>query len=75
MTIQNYPIELDYVNAKLHSREMDDQSFLGTFLQACLRADAENYELLRQTLFLMMFKYPSDRESIQRERHARGANH
>ena len=73
MLIQNYPWELDYVNAKLHSRDVNDQSFLGTFLLACLRADAENYELLRQTLFLMMLKYPSDHESMRAERRDRGA--
>ena len=73
MNIQCYPDELDYVNAKLHPavRE-DDSSFLATFLRACLRADAENYELLRPALAEMMKKYPPDPVRLRMEREDNG---
>lgn len=58
MTIQFYPAELDYVNAKIRTRSHDDASFLGTFCWACLRADAQNFELLRPVLAKIMEKYP-----------------
>lgn len=72
MTIQNYPDELDYVNVELENRALDDKSFVGTFCLACLRADDDNYELLRPTLFFMMHKYPADPGRLQAERHDRG---
>lgn len=56
--IQFYPDELDYVNAKMKTRPSGDSSFLGLFLMACLRADEENYELLRPFLAKLMEKYP-----------------
>lgn len=60
MEIQFYPDELDYVNAQLLPRTPleDDKSFLGTFCLSCLRADGENYELLREALKALMKKYP-----------------
>lgn len=70
MIIQSYPDELDYVNAQLHPlmRSKDDQSFLGTFCLACLRADGSNYQLLRPVLHVLMEKYPADRERLRMER-------
>ncbi|MGH9747258.1 MAG: hypothetical protein ACRD59_14270 [Candidatus Acidiferrales bacterium] len=67
-TIQFYPEELDYVNAMLHSRGPEDKSFLGTFCDACLRADAENYILIRPALRQLMQKYPADPEHLRMER-------
>lgn len=68
MNIQFYRDELGYVNAKLHPlANMDPQSFLGTFLQACLRADFDNYELLRPALLALKQKYPADPERLQME--------
>lgn len=58
MEIQGYPEELDYANAQISSRDPDDTSFLGTFCLACLRADAQNYEVLRTSLRWFMNKYP-----------------
>jgi len=74
MIIQGYPDELDYVNAQLHplTRSNDDKSFLGTFCQACLRADDANYELLRPVLLAMIEKYPANEERLRIERHDRG---
>jgi hypothetical protein len=54
--IQIYPDELDYVNAKMGCT--GDKSFLRAFLEACLRADEENYALLRPVLHHFMRKYP-----------------
>lgn len=70
MIIQSYPDELDYVNAQLHPlvRSKNDQSFLGTFCLACLRADGSNYQLLRPVLHVLMEKYPADRERLRMER-------
>lgn len=74
MTIQFYPEELDYVNAKMHPLGLTDpSSFLGAFLLACLRADNENYELLRPALRALMVKYPADAERLKIERVERGA--
>jgi hypothetical protein len=74
MSIQNYPDELDYVNAQLHPqvRDRDDKSFLGTFCLACLRADDENYELLRLPLGFFMKKYPPRLDRLRMENHDRG---
>lgn len=76
MIIQFYPDELDYVNATLHPslRAPDDKSFLGTFCQACLRADDDNYELLRPALLALMEKYPVGAERLEMERRDRGAS-
>lgn len=74
MIIQEYPDELDYVNAQLHPliRDADDKSFLGTFCLACLRADNINYEILRPVLMILMVKYPANPERLRMERHDRG---
>lgn len=76
MEIQCYPDELDYVNAQLHPsiRPSDDKSFLGTFCQACLRADGANYEVLRGVLYFFMSKYPANPGRLWMERHDRGIN-
>jgi hypothetical protein len=73
MIIQSYPDELDYVNAQLHPsiRDADDKSFLGTFCLACLRADAQNYEILRLALNTLILKYPANPERLRMERHDR----
>ena len=69
MTIQHYRNELDYVNAQLHPsiRSADDASFLGTFCLACLRADGENYAILRSALRIFMLKYPAPLERLRSE--------
>lgn len=74
MIIQSYPDELDYVNAQVHPlvRGQDDKSFLGTFCMACLRADDQNYELIRPVLHELMEKYPADRARLAMERHDSG---
>jgi hypothetical protein len=66
MQIQNYPDELNYVNAKL-SELNDDESFLGRFLWACLHADPENYFVLRAPLNFFMGKYPADVKRLAAE--------
>ena len=73
--IQAFPDELDYVNAQLHPlvRDPDDKSFLGTFLQACLRADGENYAIIRPALQRLMEKYPARADRLAMERRDRGA--
>ena len=68
MIIQSYPDDLDYVNATLHGRGDHDKSFLGTFCLACLRADSENYELLRPLLAVLMMKYPASARRLAIER-------
>lgn len=73
MNIQGYPDELDYVNAKMRPRDQagivqGPQSFLSTFLSACLRADAENYEVLRPALRFFMTKYPADPRALAAEK-------
>lgn len=83
MIIQYYPDELDYVNVRLlfhygalHPedslppvlRSLHPDSFLGTFCLACLRADSDNYELLRPALYVLMKQYPADPERLRIER-------
>lgn len=68
MIINQYPDELDYVNAQLHLRHSDDKSFVGTFCLACLRADGDNYEILRSPLRVLMNKYPADPKRLAMER-------
>jgi hypothetical protein len=68
MTIQFYPDELDYVNATIAFKGDGDTSFLGIFCEACLRADDENYELLRPVLAKLMEKYPADPARLAMER-------
>lgn len=65
LTIQFYQDELDYVYAQLDGREEGDGSFVGTFCQACLCADAFNYPLLRPVLSALMKKYPADPERLR----------
>lgn len=73
--IQFYPDELDYVNATLGSMRVHSDTFLAMFCRACLKADMENYELLRPALHRFMEKYPVKVERLARiadERHKRG---
>lgn len=72
-TIQFYPDELDYVNAQLHPAQKCGH-FLESFFQSCLRADAENYQLLRPILREFMAKYPASPERLEAERRDRGAS-
>jgi hypothetical protein len=55
--INFYPKEAAYVRGKYGSRK-DSNSFLEKFCEACLRADNENYELLRPAVQAFMKKYP-----------------
>jgi hypothetical protein len=71
MTIQFYPDELDYVNAQLHPL-VKCGAFLECFFQSCLRADDENYELLRPILKEFILKYPANEERLAMERLERG---
>lgn len=71
-TIQTYPEELDYVNAKLHPMAKRVGSFLNGFLGSCLAADSDNYELVRPALTKIMEKYPAEPYRLWMERHDRG---
>jgi hypothetical protein len=62
-TIQCYPDELDYVNAKLRIIE-GSFSFVEEVCRACLRADGENYEVVRPLLHHVMRKYPVPTELL-----------
>ena len=64
-TIQFYPAELNYVNAQIRT-ELPVLSFLNLFLEACLRADAENYEIIRPSLLIFMEKYPASIDWLRR---------
>lgn len=68
MEIQGYPDDLNWVNAQLAGREQNDQSFLGTFCNAALRADDQNYEMLRPVLLQFQNKYPADPHLLAAER-------
>jgi hypothetical protein len=67
MNIQGYPDELNYINAILHPEAPQVGSFFKTFCQACLAADAENYEIIRPVLRVMMTKYPCDIQRLAAE--------
>jgi hypothetical protein len=68
MQIQFYPEELNYVNAKLDdAHPVVDKSFLLSFLDTCLRADGNNYEVLRPALYFFMAKYPADEKRLAAE--------
>jgi hypothetical protein len=68
MTIQECLGDLDYVNAKLAERMLDDDSFLGTFFNACLRADSFNFPIIRPALHVLMQKYPADPKLLANQR-------
>ncbi len=76
MTIQNYPDELDYVNAKLSevARGSNPNGFLETFFMACLCADNYNYELLRPALRILIAKYPPRMDRLRMENQDRGVD-
>jgi hypothetical protein len=71
-SIQSYPYELDWLSAVTFGRG-EDNSFLVTFCNACLRADGENYEVLRPVVHFFMGKYPADPERLAIERQESGA--
>lgn len=73
MIIQGYPNELDWVNAKLAEAGPDCKSFVTTFCRAALRADSDNYELLRLPLGVLMVKYPAQPKRLAAERTDRDA--
>jgi hypothetical protein len=67
-----FPDELDYVNAKLHPLGgTSANSFLYSFLNACLRADGDNYRLLQPILREYMTKYPPLPERLAMEQQDR----
>jgi hypothetical protein len=65
--IQEHPAELNYVNAWIGPLAQRPGNFLSTFLEACLRADDENYEILRPALLILMDKYPAPVERLAAE--------
>lgn len=71
--IQNYPDELDYVNAMLHPLAPKVGSFMEAFLTACLRADSAYYPYLRPLLLKVMDEHPANPERLEMERKDRGA--
>lgn len=64
--IQDCPDELNYANAKI-SENPGAESFLNSFLNACLRADGENYPILRPALHFFMSKYPARPDRLKAE--------
>jgi hypothetical protein len=54
------------VNAKLKEK-LGAKSMLNSFLDACLRADNLNYEILRHVLHIFMEKYPARKEFLKIE--------
>lgn len=70
MGIQSYSALLDYANAKI-AENRDSKSFLVTFCEACLRADAWNFEIVRPALEILMEKYPADPARLAAERRDR----
>jgi hypothetical protein len=68
MTMHHYPEESTYILAILHPKAPKVGSFLMAFCEACVRADIENYELLRPALKVLMKKYPCDiqRQAVER---------
>lgn len=75
MNIQFYPDELNYCCAKMHPEAPRCGGLLRAFLMACLRADGENYEILRPALHAFMVKYPPDRLRKAMEQHDAGMPH
>jgi hypothetical protein len=73
MEIQGYPEEFNYANTQIASRAPDDHSFLGTFCLACLRANSQNYEVLRMSLRWLMKKYPLSPEFLEEQIRRRNA--
>jgi hypothetical protein len=64
--IQDYPEDLDLVNAMLKPRK-GANSFLEHFLEACLHADSENYEIMRPMLMFLVAKYPPSAKDLSAE--------
>jgi hypothetical protein len=71
--IQRYPNELDYVNAVVRECQRH-RSFIWYYCDVCLRADWENYEILRPALLIFMEKYPADPNRLEAERRDREAH-
>ena len=70
--IQDFPDELDYVNAKLHPMAPKVGRFLELFLNSCYRADSNYYPLLQPLVRRLMEEHPADSERLEMERHDRG---
>jgi hypothetical protein len=66
LPINCYPVELDWVNATIADAR-GSGSFLETFCHAALRADAQNYTIIRPALLLLMDKYPASPERLAAE--------
>jgi hypothetical protein len=62
-----FPDELDYLNAVVRDHQRAG-SFMWSFCDACLRADGENYAIIRPALFIIMHKYPARPELLKAER-------
>jgi hypothetical protein len=54
-----YPELWEYVTRK---EQENVGSFLATFLELCLRADAENFEIIKPALEKLQEKYPLRKE-------------
>ena len=63
MRLNQYPALLAYANAWHNSAHYHAGSFLTAFLEACVNADGENFELLKPALEIIINKYPAE-ESI-----------
>lgn len=72
MSIQQFPEELDWVNATLHPLSSKPGSFVTAFCQAALAADESNYTILRPAVRILMEKYPPDEFRLLMERHDSG---
>jgi hypothetical protein len=64
--IQEFPDELDWVNAKLADHP---GSFVELFCRCALAADGTNYPLMRPLVATMMAKYPANELRLLMERH------
>jgi hypothetical protein len=72
MIIQQFPDELNYCNAILHPLAPRPGSFLELFCHAAMRADSDNYSLMRPLLLIMMTKYPADSVRLAQEKQDSG---
>jgi hypothetical protein len=67
--IQEFPDELDWVNAQLAAK---CGSFLEHFCKAALAADGFNYQAMRAGVLILKNKYPADEFRLLMERHDNG---
>jgi len=69
--IQEFPDELDYVNAKLHPLSPASGSYLLWLCYTALASDANNYPLIQPAIRSAMVKYPADPDRLAAERRDR----